>query len=325
MNKYILLLLALLASPVHAATFTTNFESIPWWSNDSDPNYCRHIGTQAANQQSGTITNGGITATFGSSFAWSRALTEASSVGCSYYGGAIDPDWGAAAVGLFRNAPSGTKCARICWDCAAAADFDSRSIKFSSPVHFISFYYSGSVYQDAWACDSPYLLRFDGSVHDFNVHAIDENHAGSTGTVAGRGIELWQGGTVRVNHPPTAVDGFVSPCYTQVADNVMDYTHVHDPYCNWQYVELYSPYPIDRLYFRMQTSYYDPFYLDDLVVSDGACANPPCEFERARIADPDAVSYTGSTDSPQPIPLNLVVKSPGMKRTSWGQLKVIYR
>ena len=327
-----LALLLLLAAPAHAATFTTTFESVTG-TYITDPNPCRIIGSING--------GGGYTGTFSSAWTVSRAATTIPTEDrdCTGFGTLadwIDTDNGSGiSVGLFRDAPSGTKAARICWDCTETPN--PVEITFNKDFHFFSCYISGSMNWQAWACGSPYLLKFEDSLHDFNVHAISQEPGGLNpsnpfGTAY---VQLRDANNVvRATTYPEQVDGW-DGCTIEVDDYVQDYTSVYDPYCEWQYIELYSATPVRKVRFNVGGRYFDPLYVDNVTVTDGACGNPPCEFEgisgggggegggesSARVA-PLRVTHAGAGG-----PRILIGPSQATPaaRTSWGRLKVIYR
>jgi hypothetical protein len=82
-------------------------------------------------------------------------------------------------------------------------------------------------------------------------------------------------------------------------------------FCKWRLFEWTSPATFTVL--RIEGgSFWFNWYIDDLMIATEAppppCQNPPCEFERARLARDERA--TGATPA---------------TRTSWGRLKQIYQ
>jgi hypothetical protein len=100
--------------------------------------------------------------------------------------------------------------------------------------------------------------------------------------------------------------------------------------CNWQYVEVASTTPVSYVYIRSGGNFWNPFFIDNIVAATGTCPNPPCEFERAQHArndEPVPVADMKAQKTSLALPTNITaIAAPmSMPRTTWGQLKLIYR
>lgn len=272
------LLLLLSAEPVLAGSATYTFEG-------SHPGQLDTPGYNPVNPQ----TNGGITATFGSGFSFSRTLPNDDLRSCP-----VPRDFPSYTVGptglntgYFRNAPSGEWAIRYSHDWSEF-DVPARSITFSQPIKYFGCWVASVTHASGWAC-SPYVAIFLGSGHEPNTHFQAENSPGGV-SPSGPGqvtphIEMWSSfNHVTASAYPQQFDSW-SGCDEEYPDGEpYHWTYENGALCQWQWVEMVSPTPVSTVYMRWDGNFWFPTFLDNITVSTGDCPNPPCNFEMAQRA-----------------------------------------
>lgn len=338
MKKWIALALLLFALPVHAATATYTFEGT---HNQLDfPPY------NPVNPQ----TNGGITATFGTGFSFSRSLPLDPLRTC------LDPSYNFPSytvqtqgmnTGYFRNAPSGEWAVRYSHDYVAPFDVPARTITFSTPIRYFGAWIAGVTGANGWACN-PYVAYFIECPGQPNTHFQCYAYGGGlspqpggSGTVPH--FEFWNNSNqITGTGYPQQVNAWAG-CDEEYPDGPpYSWTYENGAMCNWQWVEMYSPTPVSKVYFRIDGNFWYPLFLDNITVSTLQCPNPPCSFERAQIAPenlqngllldnptvPDLTAEYVNKETGQVMRVNNkqhpTAITPATRRT-WGAVKQIYR
>ena len=332
MNRWTIAALALLlAAPAHAATATYTFERDPSGYPLDSP-VCTYVGQ---------LTRGGITATFGSSFSFSRSLAQSTTRSCllppGHYVDGLAPGW--------FDPPSGEWAAFYSFECGDAGDIDSRSVTFSTGIKFFACDLIGVTDGNAWSCE-PYIFSVDnGATWNTHVHG---GTLGNTGSLtSSTTLEMWgnpYGSDIKATVHPAMEQGWTGcgPEYESQSSpsGTFHWDNTQTPLCNFQHVEMYSATAVTRVYVRTGGGWSIPLYMKNVQVSTAQCLHPPCEFERAGRARNDeggaqANVVPGFPGNDQAITSSLVVAdsrtgeivsgaSPA-RRTSWGALKVIYR
>lgn len=333
-----LVALLLFALPVHAATATYTFEGT---HNQLD---------QPPYNPVGSITNGGITATFGTGFSFSRTLPSDPLRSCP-----VPRDFPSYTVGpyglntgYFRNAPSGEWAIRYSHDYVEPFDIAARKITFSTPIKYFGCWVSSVTHANGWCC-SPYVGQFLGYQGQPNTHFQATFSPGGV-SPSGPGqvtphIEFWSGtNQVTASAYPQQVNGW-SGCDQEYPDGPpYSWTYENGALCQWQWVEMVSPTPVSTVYMRWDGNFWFPTFLDNITVATGDCPNPPCQFERAQIAPenlpngllldnptvPDLTAEYLNKETGQVLRVNnkqhpMPAAITSARRSSWGELKTIYR
>jgi hypothetical protein len=314
----VLALCLLCPSLLRAATATYTFEGAHA-GYPADSPLCSYVGQ---------VTNGGITATFGSSFSLSRSLDNSTTYSCSippaHYVDGLAPGW--------FNPPSGEWAASYSWDCGDGGDIDSRSITFSTGIKFFACDLAGVSDGNAWACE-PYIFSVDnGATWNTHVHG---GTLGSSGSLTNSTtLEMWgnpYGTDIRATVHPVVEQGWTDcgPEYESQSSpgGTFHWDNTKTPICAWQHVEMYSSTAVPRVYFRTAGGWSIPLYIKNVRVSTAQCMNPPCEFERAgrpRTELPPLRAETQERTNPKILTARADRVSPAL-RSTWGRVKVIYR
>jgi hypothetical protein len=337
MRTLTMLCALLFVTAAYAATATYDFEQD--WPLPPDMPPCTFPGT---------LSNGGISARFGTGWALYRRSPEPTGWPVSVSGHHADALW--------KDGPAGGSWA-VKFTSLCGVDWtsqDARSITFNPPIKFFACDLIGDLAPgDTWMF-YPYVVSCDNGA-TWNVHC-------SGGTINGAGL-LKTGNKFQMVTESYAVKASVQPALTQgwtgcgpeypshpdpCCTETFNWSNTDAPLCNWQHIEMYSPVAVSRVYCNFYPDgLYGHLIIDNVQVSTAQCMNPPCQFERASEAHDEGpiepAVNPGAPDHGAAIVMNTVtgermtleqfarrahpdgrmyVTPTG--KTTWGALKLLY-
>jgi hypothetical protein len=324
MKKLLLLLLMLLASPVSAATFN-------WNSNKPSPTTIWPCDVVQ------TVSNGGITATFGPWFAYNPINPP---------GIVEDLEWpGFHVSGLFRPESHGNWSVFMDTACPTPPEGFSYAIEFNPPIKYFAVDIMGTMTGHVWT--RPYWVCSTDNGVSWNTHCMGGT-AGDFGSLSylPRVYMADANYTVRATEIPSPIDGWDGcgtdpPSQSSPSSPNFNWSNNARPFCNWQRIQLYSTTPIKYVWFIdfWATNWFSPLYLDNFVASTLICPNSPCEIrateprvEGVSVAEP-IVEQRPPMPQQSVVLLNTVTgervmvgeQVTGVRRSSWGRIKSLYR